>query len=241
MPPFSRPRRTAVAGLVASASIAALAVGGVAVAGAASAALTDVPATGTPGRLVLSSDPYPAQFLDLSPGVTRHWRVDARLEDAATATLALQLRKNGALVEHARGLRMTVDVCDSAWSTSAAPDCPTGARRVTAATPTDDYRVTSPSFELAPLRTGAPQRLLITLAIEDSVAARADDTLMGLTGDMAVGLVATAFDETPVSPPSGALAVTGPAWASVTGVAAIAAGILGLGTALRMARRGRMT
>jgi len=238
----SRLGRVVAASLVASVSFAALAGGAVALAGAAHAAFVDVPATGQPGRLVLSSDPYPAEFLDLSPGDVGYWQIGARLEDAARATLSLQLRKDGELVRHPRGLTMTVDICAVAWTgMDAVPACPTGAQSVTVATPADDYATSSPTFDLQPLVAGAPQFLLVSLAVEDSPAASADTTLMGLTGDMGVGLTAMSIDGAPVPPnATGTLPATGATWPMLGAVAALALGMLGLGAALRISRKGAM-
>jgi len=231
--------RPLAAGALAAASAVAIACGVVALAGAANAALIDVPVTGAPGRLVLSSDPYPVEFLDLSPGEARYWEVAARLEDAREATLSLELRADGELVRHPRGLVMTVESCDTEWTgLDGAPLCATGGRAVTVVTPADDYSTSSPRFELSPLTPEAPQYLLLTLAVEDSAAARADTTLMGLTGNMAVGLTATAFDDRPVTPPAPALPATGGDPAAVAGMLAVAAGMLGIGAALRLRRRG---
>jgi hypothetical protein len=242
----SRLGRTVAASLMAGVSFVALAAGGIALAGAANAALIDVPPTGTPGRLVLSSDPYPAEFLDLSPGDPGYWEVGARIENATKATLSLELRKSGQLVEHPRGLIMTVDVCSVEWTgLDSSPSCSTGAQRVTVATPEDDYTESSPTFDLAPITAGAPEYLLVTLAVEDSPEAMADTTLMGLTGDMGVGLTATAFDDVPVKPVTpgggtggGGLANTGVNLWALGAVGALAAGLLGIGTAFRIYRKG---
>jgi hypothetical protein len=240
----SRGRRLVAATLTLGVSSALLGLGAVVLAGAASAALIDVPETGQPGRLILSSDPYPAEFLDLSPGEPGYWQVAARIEDADSATLALQLQKDGDLIEHPRGLTMTVDACTTEWTgLTSTPACASGAQRVTAATPAEDYSQTSPSFDLAAIQSGAPRYLLVTLAVEDSATAMADGTLMGLTGDMGVGLTATAFDDVPVNPdapgtPGGSLPRTGFDASALAAAAALAAGLLGLGTALRIYRKG---
>lgn len=235
-----RRRGPAAASVVAAVSLAALAMGGLALGQAASAALVDVPVDGAPGRLVLSSAPYPVQFLDLSPGGPRYWEVAARLEDASTATLSLELRASGELVSHPRGLTMTVDACTVPWSdATTAPACAAGAQRIAAATPADDYSAASPVFELAPLTADAPTYLLVTLAVEDSAAAQADESLMGLTGDMALGFTAVALDDVPVPPRTGdGLATTGADPTALRAAAALAAGLLGLGSAFRLARKG---
>ncbi|MDZ8201274.1 hypothetical protein RZO50_07095 [Microbacterium sp. SSW1-59] len=224
--------------VVATLSVAALGVGSVLVADAAGAAFIDVPETCAPGHLVLSSDPYPAQFLDLSPGDPAFWQIRARLEDASRATLSLELRKDGALASYPRGLVMQVDVCDAPWSGSpTAPECSRGARAVTVATPADDYTTSSPTFELRPLSPSAPQYLLVTLSIEDSATARSDESLMGLRGQMGIGLTATAIDDVPVTPP-GPLPSTGVDVGTLVGVGALALGLVGLGASMRLARQG---
>jgi hypothetical protein len=224
--------------LAAAASLALLGAGGVFVADAARAAFVDVPPTGAPGRLVLSADPYPAEFFELSPGDPAFWQIQARLEDATSATLALELRKSGPLAEVPRGLVMRVDVCDDPWS--GAPDqpvCARGSRSITVATPSDEYATTSPSFELRPLTPSAPQYLLVTLSVEDSAAAREDASLMGLRGRMGVGLTAMSVDDVPVRPP-GRLPSTGFDPMALVGVGALAAGLLGIGASMRIARNG---
>lgn len=240
----SRGRRLVAATLTLGVSTALLGFGAVALASAASAALIDVPETGQPGRLILSSDPYPAQFLDLSPGEPAYWQVAARIEDAQSATLALQLQKDGDLVMHPRGLTLTVDSCTTEWTgLDATPLCSSDAQRITVATPSDDYSQSSPTFDLPPIAAGTQRYLLVTLAVEDSAAAMADETLMGLTGEMGVGLIATAIDDVPVNPgtpgtPGGSLPRTGFDASTLAAVAALAAGLLGLGTALRIYRKG---
>lgn len=225
--------------LVAVLSAALLAAGGVLLGANARAALIDVAPTGAPGRLVLSSEPYPAEFLDISPGEPAFWQVGARLEDASRATLALELRKDGELVEHPRGLTMAITVCDVPWrSLDTAPVCPPGARPVTVATPFDAYTDSSPVFELRPLTATAPEFLLVTLSVEDSAAARGDTSLMGITGRMGIGMTAAAVGEPTTSPPGGGLARTGADVGLLLAVVAMATGLLGVGTALRLLRQG---
>ena len=246
----ARPSRV-VTGLVGLLSVAALAAGSLLLADAARAAFVDVPETGQPGHLVLSADPYPAEFLDISPGEPAYWQVTARLEDASSATLSLELRKDGEVTEHPRGITMTVDRCSVPWTdVDTSPRCTDGAARVTVATPADDYTTSSPTFELRPLRADRPEHLLVTLAVEDSAAAMADESLMGLTGTMGLGLTATAIDDRPIDPvrpdrperPGGPLANTGldGQLAGLAAFGALTAGLLGL--ALVVSRvRGRRT
>jgi hypothetical protein len=224
--------------VVAALSAALFAAGGLLLGVRASAALIDVPPTGAPGRLVLSSEPYPVEFLDISPGEPRFWQVAARLEDASRATLALELRKAGELVEHPRGLTMSVAVCDVPWSSlDTAPVCTSGERAVAVATPADEFTGSSPVFELRPLTPTSPEYLLVTLSVDDDAAARADTSLMGLTGSMGVGLTAVAMDQLAHRPDTGGLARTGTDAGMLLAVVAIAGGLLGIGAALRLCRQ----
>ncbi|SKC35782.1 collagen-like protein [Okibacterium fritillariae] len=169
------------------------------------AVLNDVPETGTPGYLSLRSDPYPAQFLELSPGSPARWQIAADLQDAETARLTLEMRKDGELVDHPRGLEVTVERCDAEWT--GLPDAPTCAANpvlVTEATPLDDYSSTSPVFDLDGLTAASGKFLLVTLAVEDSPEAAADESLMNLTGDIGFALTATgdSIGATPTPTPS---------------------------------------
>ncbi|WP_087510107.1 LPXTG cell wall anchor domain-containing protein [Cellulomonas iranensis] len=181
----------------------AVVVGLVLGAGSAATAMQDVPETGTTGRLVLSSAPYPAQFV-LTPGEPAHWRVDARLEDAVRAELEVELHSAGALTEHPRGLRLDVRSCTDPWQDGpGAPTCGAGERAVaTHAGTSTGGPGTGPRFTLDPLVAGAPEHLLVSLAVEDSAAASADETLMGLTNEVGLGLRAVAIDDVPVPSPS---------------------------------------
>jgi hypothetical protein len=233
--------RRLLAVLVAVGSAATISAGGLMIAHAAHGALTPVPVTGAPGRLVLDADPYPAEFLDLSPGDPAYWTVRASLQHAIRATLSLELRKDGAIVTHPSGLRMGIAECAEPWTAlDAVPQCGSGSRPITVATPADDYAASSPSFVLTSLEPQSPNYLLVTLEVEDSAAARADETLMGLTGTMGVGLTAVSIDDVPVPPDRGRdpLAATGIDGAWLIGTATVAAGLVGLGAALRMGRRG---
>ncbi|NYD68728.1 hypothetical protein [Agromyces atrinae] len=241
--PRATPPSRTVTALIAVASFASLTLGALFLSESAQAAFIDVPETGLPGTLVLSSDPYPAVFTDLSPGDPAFWRIDARLDDAESATLTLEARQGGPVARHPRGVTMTIDRCSEPWSTgdAAAPQCSNGLARIAVFTPADDISSSSPSFELRPLVAGSPEHLLVTLAVEDSAAARADDTLMGLRGTLGIGLTATAVDGAPITPipPRPTLPGTGTdaAFTGLLALVALTAGILGLALALTRRRR----
>lgn len=254
---MKRPSRQGVAvATLATASVVAL-LSGAGVAGAAAADYVAVPENGAPGRLILYADPFPAEFLDLRPGEPAYWEIAADIEDADRATLAVELQKSGALVEHPRGLAVRIDTCATEWAgVPSSPTCATGAEPVTTAGPSDDYTTGSPLFDLeAPLRDDERRHLLVTLSIDDSAEASADETLMGLTGDIGVGVRAIAVDGDPVDPeppggpggpggpgdgtdpPVAGLPVTGGPAVPLGAIALVAAGLVGLGAALSLARR----
>jgi hypothetical protein len=233
----TRPRRAA-ANTLAVGAVGAILAGGLLLVDSAYGAFIDVPPTGAPGRLVLASDPFPAQFLSLSPGDPAHWLIDARLEDAETAELSLEFRKSGDLVEHPRGLRMGIEICDVPWSPAPAPACTGTSQTLIVAGPVDDNSASSPVFQLEPLAAGSPRHLLVTLAVEPSAAAAADESLMGLQGEMAIGLTAVTIDDVPPPPDDGALPQTGAPLGSMIAAAAIGLGTVALGIALRLRRKG---
>jgi hypothetical protein len=221
------------------------------------AALEDVPETSPDGLLWLQSDEYPLHFVDLSPGNPAHWQIGSQLDGAPLSTLTLEVERDGELVEHPRGLSVSVERCDTEWTTvSTGGECATGATDVLAIGPADATAETSPVWDLDGLSSTSGKYVLVTLAVEDSAAARSDETLMGLTGTLGLGFTA-AGDESmtppsatpPEDPPAGSppvdpasperpgsplLALTG---ADVVPLALLAAGLLGLGASTAMRRR----
>ncbi len=156
------------------------------------AALNDLPEPGLPGYLTLRSDPSPAQFMDLAPGSPARWEIDAGLQDADAARLTIEMRKDGELVDHPHGLEVTVERCDAEWTGSEdAPVCNDNWALVMDATPLDDYSTSSPVVDLDGLTAASGKYLLVTLALDDSPEAAADESLMGLTGEVGFGLTAT--------------------------------------------------
>ena len=130
---------------------------------------------------------------------------------------------------------MTVDRCSVAWTDPQdRPHLPRGLRADRQGQrPPTTTRPRAPTFTLQPLTAGSPEHLLVTLAVEDSAAAMADDSLMGLTGSMGVGLTATAIDDRPITPATpgrGNLANTGVdgGLQAMLAFGALTAGLLGL-------------
>ncbi|RWZ58488.1 hypothetical protein ELQ92_14390 [Labedella populi] len=251
-----RTPRYAVVRAAASAAVGSLVCGVVLLSGSAHAALQVVPENGAPGRLVLSSDPYPAQLEALSPGVIRYWEVTATIEGSSDASLVLEIWKDGDLVEHPEGLVATVERCDVAWTgVPDSPRCPAGWEVVTDARPSDDYSTVSPVFDLHGVDPVDGTHLLVGIGLESTDAR--DESLMGLSGDIGLGLTAAAEDPStpgqpstpgrpigipltndltrPTDTPAGGLPVTG---ADPIGLLLAALGALGLGVTA-LATRGR--
>lgn len=233
-------RTRSVVRAVTIASAGVLACGATLLATSAQAAYQEVPETGTPGHLVLLSDPYPAAFLDLEPGVVRYWQVAATIEGADEASLVLELRKEGALVDHPDGLVVSIERCDTAWTGVAEgdPQCASGRTAVARATPDDDFAASSPVFDLEGVDSDGTH-LLVALGLAGTDTG--DESLMGLTGDVGLGLTAAADDravpvpQDPPAPPIG-LPVTG---ADPIGLILAALGAMGLGVALVASRTRR--
>lgn len=235
----ARARRQLSAALVVAAGVL-IALGGLIWNSSANAVLIDVPVNGTPGRLVLAADPYPAQFLDLAPGEPAYWHVEARLEDADEATLAVQLEAAGDLATHLRGLHIAVQECAPDWSgLDAIASCVDSGRQVLAVTPMHNATTATPQFNLRPLTANVPVQLLIVLHVEDSAQARSDVTLMGLESSLGVGLTAVSIDGKPVVPRAPTLPPTGWDATALGGIVLLGAGVLVAGLALRLQRQGR--
>lgn len=180
----------------------ALIAGSLASAGAASAALLPVPTLGEDGGLMLRAEPYPLELDGMSPGEPVHWQIEASQSETPSATLRLELEKSGALVEHPNGLELEIAECAERWTgLDTTPSCGSGARRVLRSTPQDGFATADSACDpvdrtcaLADLRWGDPVYLLVTLSIADTAAARADPTLMGLRGELGIGLTALEAD-----------------------------------------------
>jgi hypothetical protein len=231
-----RPALTAVA-------VLAL-VGGLGLIGTrASAALVGVPENGTPGYLSLSSD-WTTAMLDVSPGAPGHWLIDARLRDADVARLAVEVRAGGELADLDAGVVVRLDRCDDAWIPApdpagphTAPRCAGGSAPVLDATPLHDLRAGGPRTALPDIAASAGEHLLLTASVDDARAG--DESVMGRTGTLAVGLTAMGSDPvsapaaaTAAPPPRGILPRTGAA-VDVVALALAAAGALALGLLLR--------
>ncbi len=209
------------------------------------AAFVAVPTAQGP-HLSLLSDPFPANFMAMSPGSVEHWQIESKLVDP-TSTLTLQFARSGALVTHVNGLQVQVDRCDQAWTTvTTSPACGTGGTNVFGPAAANSIAETT-IYDLAGLTNTQNKYLLVTLSIPDSPAAEADTTLMGITATVGIGLTVTGpdpvssgnpSDPTPPGTPGspGNLAFTG---VDIGGLLLLALGALILGLVITGARKVR--
>lgn len=154
------------------------------------AVLVAVPAAQAEDRRIVVDQP-PYQVLgSLRAGESLVWRVGTHVEGVESASLDLQLRTWGALVEHAEGLLIQVDVCEQHEAVcdrriiDRAP-----LREVATQTASDTWYVTN-------LHGEAPAYLDVELSLPTSATA-----VSGLEGSVAVGLFASSDDEDPGDDP----------------------------------------
>jgi hypothetical protein len=233
---FGSARGAAAARVAVLGSAGALVGGLVLLASSAQAAYEVVPETGTAGRLVLLSDPAPAHFPDLAPGDVRYWQVAATIQGAERASLVLELRRSGDLLEHPDGLVVSIERCDVAWTgvDEGDPVCSSGRASVTRSTPATDP-ASGPVFDLDGVDADGTH-LLVELGLGNEHSG--DESLMGLTGEIGLGLTAAAdepgVDQPAVAaPPPAGLPVTG---TDPTGLVLTALGAIGLGAVLAATR-----
>ena len=141
------------------------------------------------GDLVVTATPEGPQFLDLTPGDSRFWLVQASLEQATSGRLSMRVFGAGAVVDHARsGLTIAVEGCPQAYvggSSTSRPTCESVPTQVISTTnlasissaPGD---TTSPrTWVLPDIHRSMDRHFLVTLAIPSG--GESDKTLMGLT------------------------------------------------------------
>lgn len=202
-------------------------------------AVVPVSETGVPGYLRLGSDWV--EPVVLAAGEVHRWRVRVDLDDAPAAALGLRIAREGALVERADGLAVSIRQCADEWSGPAtAPICPAGERLALARTPLADAALGQLGVAAAPgddlgslplttldLGTMAADRgehLLVELGLPASAAN--DTSLMGLEATIALGIIG---QDAPPPAPAPAPPVTAPAPLDAlpaTGVGLLAAALL---------------
>lgn len=201
--------------------------------GRAAAMLGEVAETGRPGYLSLRSDPAQPHWQQVVPGQRMIWQLEASLSGAASSTLDLELRSEGALVDTGE---MTVAVTSCTAEFAAAPGGGPGSAPTCAGTAAPVVTETALStfadpldttlYPLARLYTGSPRYLLVTLGVPDTANAA---EMAGTSMRVGVGLHASgdspAVDPSPTpSPqPPPELAITG---TDVTTLTLLAVGLL---------------
>jgi hypothetical protein len=156
--------------------------------------LTVVPENGTPGRLSLTSDPYPVEFPPFRPGVTRWWQIGAHLRGEPRADLVMHIESSGPLVTAPDGLVVESRTCTAPWRQAAdePPSCP-----ATVADVLPPIRLAEAPTLPIPLGPITPSRsvwVLVSLHLPDD----AGDQLQGQRGRIAVGFTASG-DAVPTS------------------------------------------
>jgi hypothetical protein len=148
-----------------------------------------VPETGAPGGLTLDTDRSRLDIPDLAPGQPAFWQVHTRVDRDGTVRLNLDIRKNGDLVTHPRGLQVTVTACDEEWQEMrSAPRC-ADPHPVVRTSPTSPGGHTTLSVPHS--RADGETFLLVEFSLPDTAAAASDESLMGLTATVGIGITAT--------------------------------------------------
>jgi hypothetical protein len=253
---LTRPVRVWTAGRLAAlvVSVIVLAAGLLLFSNRAMAAFVAVAENGLPGHLSLQSDPYPAEFLDMAPGSVEHWQIQTELVDPS-APLTMQFKRDGELVERpgTDGLQLQARLCNQAWSNfPAAPTCGAGLVDVFGPTPAnspafgdlaangDPVPANAPVYDLGTLTNAQDKFLLVTLSIPQTPANQSDADLMGLEATIGFGFTAdgTVTPVPPVTPPAGPTTPSLPnTGADIAALLGLAIGTIGIGLALRSARR----
>lgn len=160
-----------------------------AVAGLAAALLVAAPAYAEEGKILVDQPPH--QVLGtLRAGESIVWRVGMHLEGADSASLDLQLRTWGALVERAEGLLVQVDVCEQQHDVCS--------RRIIDRAPLREVatRTSSDTWHVTRLRGPAPVYLDVELSLPAGATGVAD-----LEGSVGLGLVASGDGRAPTDDP----------------------------------------
>jgi LPXTG-motif cell wall-anchored protein len=172
-----------------------------------------VPENGSPGLLWLTSDPYPPELPELSPGDVVWWQVGAHLSDQDLGALTAQVAASGEAVALPGGVEIEVRTCGTRWTSTVPPACPGGAVEVLARRPLASV---SPADVVALGQIGPSQSAWVLFAV--SLPATAGDEMQGRTGRLGAGFTASGDASVPsttlsgsTAPTTGAPATTAPA------------------------------
>ncbi|GAA3654186.1 hypothetical protein [Microbacterium marinilacus] len=149
----------------------------------------------TPDRMLsLWTQGAPEEARSLSPGEPVSWLIRADHDDrTGPATIDVQLRKQGALVDHPRGLSVSIEQCMVPWAgwDTATPWCPAPGGALTVTPEHDLSEAPSDPMRMGDMVSSIPHYFRVTAALEDSPAARADASLHGLSAVVDIGVTAT--------------------------------------------------
>ncbi|WP_166741755.1 hypothetical protein [Cumulibacter soli] len=235
-------------------STAVFAVGAVMTVDRAWAAFEDVTETGVPGLLHLAVDDRGPLHVELAPGESAHWLIQAELDDAPSGALTVEMHASGELIEQDQ-LLVAVSACSGEYYDPSVtePACDGEQSEILAVTSLSAVSSAGALYELGEITPTDPQQVLVTLSLPDD--ASYDD---GASADIFVGFHASGADDpgepptgtpptgTPPTgappagpgstgtPPTDSLASTG---ADVRALALLAIGAIGIGSGLVMLRR----
>lgn len=171
---------------------------------AAAAPPVTVPENGALGLLWLTSDPYPLELPDLSPGEVVWWQVGAHLVDRDLGALTMQIAASGEVVALPGGVELEVHTCATPWTSTVPPACPGGAVEVLARGPLAAVSLTG-VIALGQIRPAQSAWVLFAL----SLPATAGDELQGRSGRLGAGFSASGEEAPPSTTIPGATSTTG--------------------------------
>jgi len=202
--------------------------------------------TGKVGHLWLTTDHV--ERFDLSPGEPHHLQVRASLVDPL-GSLAMQIRREGELIDMPGALMVLVRHCAGDWTyvQGIEASCP-GVRTdligpVALSDPMfgglagegDVTPIDAPTWHLGTISNTQDETFLVTLWIEDTSENRNSTDLMGLEATIGIGLLSAAAESTEVSVPSdGELPATG---ADLGVIGLVAVGMGGILVGARLLRK----
>lgn len=200
--------------LLVALSVAAIAAAAVLGASRAAATWYVIDQTGRPGLLWLMSDWV--EPVALSPGDILQWQVRASLDDPL-GTLAMQVRREGELIERDDAVQVLIRQCSVEWVVSPDGEAQCSRGRVDLLGPIsladplfgppagfdDETPVEAPVWDLGYIGHDGDEYFLVTLWVADTYENRLDESLMGQGAAIGVGFLAEEA-ELLVTPPPGA-------------------------------------
>ncbi len=167
------------------------------------AAIAEQADTADAGDLVVEANPHPTEFFDMSPGESRYWSIQASLLGADRGSFALRVHGAGALIEHAQHpLTIAVAACDGMLvgdDQRTKPTCDGAAYTTVIAEQPLAAISSDPALDqahdvwtLPVIVRDQTRSFVVTLALPASAAG--DKSLMGLRGEVGIGLFAAGGD-----------------------------------------------